>query len=90
MTREELITTLRGLHGELAQTESLDAETREAFSRVAADIERLTDPDEPTTEEDAAASREGLNGLLLEFEAEHPKVAEMLGRVADALAGLGI
>jgi hypothetical protein len=90
MTREELIATLRGLHAELSTAESIDPGTREAFAKVAADIERLTDPDEPTTDEDAAASQEGLNGLLLEFEAEHPKLAETLGRLADGLANLGI
>lgn len=90
MTREELIATLRNLHGELARADSVDASTREAFARVAADIERLTNPEEPTSAEDAQASQEGLTGFINEFEAEHPKLAESIGRVADALQNLGI
>lgn len=90
MTRDELVATLRRLHDELAQTEQIGPETREAFARVAADIQRLTNPEEPTTAEEARKSHEGLNGLVLEFEAEHPRLAESIGRVADALANLGI
>ena len=90
MTHDELVATLRKLHDELAQADGVDASTREAFARVSADIERLTDPDQPTTPEDAAAGREGLNGLITEFEAEHPHISAMIGRIADALAQLGI
>lgn len=90
MERDQLLDTLRRLHQELSQSDSIDAQTREAFDKVAADVERLTDPEQPTTDEEAAESKEGLNGLLSEFEAEHPRLAEMIGRVADGLANLGI
>ncbi|TWT75624.1 hypothetical protein Pla123a_31340 [Posidoniimonas polymericola] len=90
MTHDELVATLNKLQAELAQDDSINASTREAFARVAADIQRVTDPDQPTTDEDAAAGREGLNGMVTEFEVEHPQISAMIGRIADALAQLGI
>lgn len=90
MTRDEMIATLRALHAELADADSVDASTREAFAKVAADIERLTDPEHPSTAAEAEASHEGLSGLILDFETDHPQLAHTLGKLADGLANLGI
>ena len=39
---------------------------------------------------DVEAHASGLKDLLLKFEAEHPQLSVAAGRVADALAAMGI
>ncbi|QDU86672.1 hypothetical protein Pla175_00220 [Pirellulimonas nuda] len=90
MTQQQLAETLERLHAELDSIDRVDDATRTALQKVTADIERLLDPEQPTTDQDVDDSRAGLQDLVIGFEAEHPKLAEALGRVADGLANLGI
>lgn len=98
MQRDELLQSLRQLHDELAGIEKSDAksgqaidpQTRAALARVSDELNRLLDPEDETSTEDMETSSEGLRGYLIEFEAEHPRLAETLGRLADGLANLGI
>lgn len=94
MPADDLLESLKSLHEELEQLgdtpTKIDPATRAALAGVAADLNRLLDPEDATTAEDVETSSEGVRGYLLEFEAEHPKLAEALGRLADGLANLGI
>ena len=90
MDKQQLIETLEALQAGLAEHEGVAEETQAALGRVTDDVRRVLDPEEETGEDDAHASREGLQGLIQEFEAEHPKLAETIGRIADGLANLGI
>ncbi|MEM9186888.1 MAG: DUF4404 family protein [Planctomycetota bacterium] len=97
MANEELLESLSHLHDELEQLGrsqgeegKIDPRTRAALSDVADELRRLLDPEDDTTADDVDASSEGVRGYLLEFEAEHPRLAEALGRLADGLANMGI
>ena len=90
MDKQQLLASLDALRIELAEVDSIGDDTRAALDKVAEDLHRVLDPEQETTDDDAAASQEGLQGMLQHFEAEHPKLAEAIGRIADGLANLGI
>lgn len=90
MDREELLKSLESLNDEIAGVDRVDPETKAALAKVTADVRRVLDPADPATADDVESPSEGVRSYLLELEAEHPKMAEMLGRIADALANLGI
>jgi hypothetical protein len=77
---------LRELHTELGNSDSIDAESRRQLQDLAEDIE---------TAVAASGAPEGEDGnqlqqAVLEFETEHPRIAGILGQIADTLAKLGI
>jgi hypothetical protein len=84
--RDTLQRNLDRLHQELANTESLDRETRELLAQVAADIERVL-ADEGAGSGDIGAR---VQTAALRFEADHPKLSQALSEVTDALAKLGV
>lgn len=91
MDRQELLKTLQALHADLSTTERVDPQAERLLRKVTADIERLLDEEQPSPEEDDSSSLSGkLQEMVLEWEAEHPRIARVIGQVADALANLGI
>ena len=76
---------LHELHSELNNPEAIDAESRKQLQGLADDIQAAID---------STGSAEGgeneLQRAVLEFETEHPRIAGILGQIADALAKLGI
>ena len=78
------------LHGELSQTKSVDAESREALVDLLDDIRELLERDDEGTSEPRDSLSQRLSATTHDFEESHPKLAEALGRVVDALANLGI
>lgn len=97
MERQKLKETLTELHRELeTSTEPVDAETVALLRQVATDIDRVC-VDEPSAEEiepPVVEEKEGMLDQLLslteEFEESHPKLAEIIGKVATALSRIGI
>jgi hypothetical protein len=90
MDRHELVATLAQLHAELSRTDRADPETLELLRNLTSDIDRLLSTDEPVEAADADPVTTGLKDLLLKFEAEHPQLSTAIGKVADALAAIGI
>lgn len=91
MPRQALRKHLADLHDELASAGDLDPALRQQLRDVADDIESLLG--EPSPEPMAAAGsqlRERLRRVTVEFEAEHPRLAHVIGDVADTLTKLGI
>ena len=87
MPREALRENLTKLHTELASVENLDEELHALLRSVAADIENVLG------DEDAAAThsrRAQLEDVAVKFEADHPRLASILGELADTLSKLGI
>jgi len=77
---------LRELHTELGNSDAIDAESRRQLQDLAEDIEAAVAAS-------AVPAGEGDNQLqqaVLEFETEHPRIAGILGQIADTLAKLGI
>jgi hypothetical protein len=90
MGNERLQSTLRQLHDELAQAEGVDPETLARLRVLMDDIERALAKRGAQSPADVEAHASGLKDLLLKFEAEHPQLSVAAGRVADALAAMGI
>jgi hypothetical protein len=79
---------LSELRRELGDTSGLAADERAAIGRIAEELGRIAQ-DQP-----AAGATESVLGELrdrtLRLESEHPRLAAVLGQVADALGKLGI
>jgi len=91
MGQHELTQKLAQLHQELSQTEKVDPENLELLRKLTADIGRLVARQGATAPDDEAEEAAGgLKDLLLKFEADHPELSISLGKVADALAAIGI
>jgi len=86
MPKDSLKVHLEALRRELAEAESVDAETRTRLAEVADEIDEVLGESEP----DYESLRERLEAATLEFEAEHPRFAGILRYITDTLAKLGI
>jgi uncharacterized protein DUF4404 len=92
MEQRELVELLAKLHTELSRSDQVDPATLESLRMLTVDVNRLLG----TTSSQAAAPAEvepvarGVKDWLLELEAEHPQLSDTLGKVADALAAMGI
>jgi hypothetical protein len=79
--------SLQQLHEELARSPSLDAATRERLLRIVEQIEALA---ERGAEGRGESLIEALREATAHFEESHPALTAAVGRLADALASLGI
>ena len=90
MSNDRLQATLRQLHDELSQAESVNPETLARLRTVTDDIQRALDERNEESSSGVESEAESLKDLLLKFEADHPQLTNTIGRVADALAAMGI
>lgn len=90
MDKRQLLETLHRLHGELSATDDVDPETQELLNTVTGDIERLLKKSGQTSASEVEPVASGLRDLVLKFEAEHPQLSVSVGKVANALAAMGI
>lgn len=82
---------LAALHAELSRTDTVDRQGRELLAMLLDDIARLLgDADIAASLENKDSRSERLEELAVQFEAEHPAVAQALRQVVDALAKAGI
>ena len=89
MPKERLRRLVTSLHDELERTPEVDAEGRELLRELTGDIEELVGYDAPAVEKrDSAAER--VETAAVRLEAEHPRLAGILGEIVDALGRLGI
>ena len=87
--RTELKDQLAALHAELARTRSADdPELRRQLIAVLGDITRLLG--KPATAHEHSSLIEQLDGLAVQFEAEHPALGNAIRQVMDALGKAGI
>ena len=92
MPQEQLKQTLDSLHQELAGGTQLDPEVRAQLQQLAVEIEaalaRSAPPEPRDGEEETLLDR--ITGAAAPFEETHPRLAAILGRIADGLSQLGI
>ena len=83
---------LAALHSELSRTPSVDPQAQALLVSLLDDITRLlgTSSAKPVEANDDAPLTERLDGLAVQFEAEHPALSTALRRVVDALGKAGI
>lgn len=92
MSKERLANLLHQLQTELSNTEDLNAELSEQLRLTAAELRQLLD-----AEDAAGVNDEASQGIIAQlrqaatrFEDSHPALTSTVGRIADALAQLGI
>jgi hypothetical protein len=90
MDKPQLQSLLESLHRELASLDKVDDRTKQLLAQVTDDVRDVLERAESAAEEEVAASQANVRSAIEEFEAEHPKLAETLGRLADGLANMGI
>ena len=86
MSTAPLRRQLERLLAELARAKNLDPEARDAVNDAVTEIERTL----AATKPDVRSLRERVETTALEFEAEHPRLAGVLGEIGETLAKLGI
>ncbi len=86
MANEDLRRLLAEVHERLRTASSLDAKARELLITVMRDIERALSRKGAGT----AAAGPRLESLAVQFQAEHPAMAETLRRLVDTLGKAGI
>jgi hypothetical protein len=87
--RNQLRESIQHLQEELTSGEALSSDDRSELETVLGEVSEILDA------EDTEASAEGksfgdLSTLVERFESTHPKLAVVLGRIADSLSQLGI
>jgi hypothetical protein len=92
MDQRELFETLTKLHSELSKSDEVDPAALDMLRTLTADMNRLLGNKgaEATVPEDVEPVARGLKDLMLRFEADYPQLSSAVGKVADALAGMGI
>jgi hypothetical protein len=90
MEKEQLVSTLNQLHAELSKAQKIDRQTLALLETLTQDIQQLLERSTEPTEQEKEPVAHGLHDLLLRFEAEHPQLSVMLGRIADGLSRMGI
>ena len=90
MERKHLEETLGELQADLSQAQRVDPATLARLRALTNEIQRLLDEQEQASAENVEPVSSGLRDLMLKFEADHPQLSASVGRVADALAAMGI
>ena len=89
MREPHLRETLEQLHTELKCADTIDERSRELLRGVIADIEDLLERNQKRGTQPESII-EQLREVVRAFETTHPTLTDAIGRVADALAGMGI
>lgn len=88
MPETRLRAELEKLHEALQETSTIDDAMRDSLSQLAADIDRLLQ--QPREETSSSAMRPHVEDLIIEFEAQHPQVSQILRRITELLSNMGI
>jgi hypothetical protein len=91
MDNQRLQQLLKELHAELAEGGNVDPESTALLKQLAADIAGSSNAiDSDQGEPQDSTIQERLEQASADFEADHPQVAGILGRIVDALGKIGI
>jgi CII-binding regulator of phage lambda lysogenization HflD len=89
MREQHLRQMLEQLHTEIQRTDTIDERSRELLRSVLGDIEDLLERKQKRGTQ-AESIIERLREAVRTFEKTHPTLTDTIGRVVDALAGMGI
>ena len=91
MDNKSLRDHLTKLREELATSASVDSETRVLLGDIMRDILRLTESPPGTQAAPSGASpAQRLEGIAVQFEADHPAFAANIRRLVDLLGNAGV
>lgn len=86
--KDQLVWKLTMLHELLEDVEQVSPETKEAMQTVATDLSRILERE--TLEEDWSHLRQRWREAVLDFESQHPRLAQAVDQITSALANAGI
>jgi len=89
MPRQQLQEALGALHEELEAGHEIGEDDRQALLRAAREIQDALAQDTPSEPPEGALSGR-VSTMIEDFETSHPRFAEILRSVSEALANLGI
>jgi hypothetical protein len=89
MDKQRLLQTIDELRAEVAKTDRVDPETSAALENAMRNLQRELEKRGAKPSVDIEPASNGLKDALLRFQAEHPKLSDSVGKVADALAEMG-
>jgi len=89
MDSNDLREQLNRLHTELSNAQRVDPQNRQLLGEVMQDIKRLLEPAGAAAAGDASIA-EQLEGLAVQFEADHPALAVSTRRFIDLLGKVGL
>ncbi|MFI4889858.1 MAG: DUF4404 family protein [Steroidobacterales bacterium] len=82
---------LAQLHTELAGSGPVDPETRKMLEEIVRDIVRLTEsPGAAAASAQGPSTAQRLEGIAVQFEADHPAFAASIRRLVDLLGKVGV
>jgi hypothetical protein len=90
MDKQRLLDALAALRAEIARADSVDPETSEQLELAMHDLQAELDKHGVKATAAIEPASTGFKDLLLRFEADHPQLSVAVGKVADALAAIGI
>ncbi|MBC7856067.1 MAG: DUF4404 family protein [Pirellulaceae bacterium] len=90
MDQKALTAKLQELRAQLALAKGTDPQILALLEEVTADLDRLHDESQLSTQEDLDSVSGRVQSLLTKFEAEHPRLTSVLQQILDGLARLGI
>ena len=90
MDNKDLHATLKQLHGELQQTQTVDAESRELLNRLMQEIQAVLDDSGAESKQKYEPITERLQEAVEHLEDSHPQLTLTVGRVLDNLAAIGL
>jgi hypothetical protein len=90
MEKQRLLQTLAELRAEVAQADSVDPETAEELEIAIRELQNELEKRGVKSSDDIEPASSGLKDALLKFESDHPQLSVAVGKVADALAAMGI
>lgn len=92
MSKQRLVDLLHQLQVELSNTDDLDGELSEQLRATTMEIRQALERDDTAeaSESDSQGMVAQLRQAATRFEDSHPALTNTVGRIADALAQLGI
>jgi len=89
MDKQQMLEILHELKSELEQNSKLETHQRQTMEALVEEINhRVTDPEVEMSSDEFLISR--LKSQTEDFEVSHPKLTNIIGRLSDLLARMGI
>lgn len=88
MSKTDIDQSIAALRAELDQLATDDPAVKDKLSALIADVEKqVREPDNEGHKQD---NLQKLPALIEQFEADHPKITNVLGRLLNTLSSMGI
>ncbi len=90
MNKEQLKSTIQGLHEHLESAENVDPELRDMLVTLDGDIHHLMTAESAPQAEHARGVMDRAESLAARFAADHPHAEALLREIVAALAKMGV